>query len=327
MSIRYATSCRRRFLFRVATVVAGAILVCAAPVSAVPPSGPALSVSARLLEAAVTCDSEVASRRAVLLVHGTGTNSDESWSWGYARALSAAGFAVCTVDLPGRSVISVYDQSEYVVYAIRKARALSHQKIAVIGHSQGGSHPLWAMKFWPDTRTAVDDYIGLAPGVGGTRLGNILCSPGACPEIAWQVRFGSRYLTRLHEGGLPEGPSYTSIYTTLDEAVFPQPDASAIPGGSNVSIQSVCPARFVEHGTILADGAAWALAVDALTHAGPADPSRVTTWRTVCREQFLPHIDVGRMAAKVGGGLVSAAAALLSRPFVTSEPELPGYAR
>lgn len=291
------------------------------------PSGPPLQTPVEVLDAAVQCTPDAATRKTVVLVHGTGFTAEETWSWGHERALPAAGFAVCTVDLPGRSVISIYKQSEYVVHAIRKARALSGQKVSVIGHSQGGSHPLWAMKFWPDVRAAVDDYIGLAPGVNGTQVGNIVCAVGACAEIAWQVRFGSAYLSRLHEGGLPQGPSYTSVYTDFDEIVIPQPAGSNIPGGSNVSVQSICPLRPVEHGLIVGDRVAWALTLDALKHPGPAVPSRLTNRLALCLNPFLPNIDLVGMLAGLGSGFGSAVLGLLSQPMTTSEPPLPDYAR
>lgn len=321
------STARRTLCGILSAVLAGTVLAWlpgAAPARADTP-GPQLRTPVELLDAAVRCTPDSTSRKTVVLVHGTGFDAEKTWSWGYERALPAAGFAVCTVDLPGRSLISIYEQSEYVVYAIRKARALSGQKVSVIGHSQGGSHPLWAMKFWPDVRAAVDDYIGLAPGVNGTQLGNVLCSPGACAEIAWQVRFGSLYLNRLHEGGLPEGPSYTNVYTDVDEIVIPQPAGSNIPGGSNVSVQSICPLRVVEHGTIVGDSVAWALALDALTHSGPAVPSRLTNRTALCLNPLMPNIDILGMLAGIGSGFGSIIG-LLAQPMATSEPALPEYA-
>lgn len=294
-----------------------------------PPSlpGPPYQTAVDVLDAAVRCTENAADHKTVVLVHGTGFTADEAWSWGFERALGADGFGVCKVDLPGRSVVSIYNAADYVVYAIRKARALSGQKVSVIGHSQGGSHPLWAMKFWPDVRADVDDYIGLAPGVNGTQLGNIICSVGACADISWQVRFGSTYLNRLHEGGLPEGPSYTNVYTSvLDEIVFPQPAASNIPGGSNIAVQSICPTRVVEHALIIADSVAYAVALDALSNPGPADASRIRGRLALCLNPYLPRIDLAGMVVAQSVGATVALTQLLSRPSATHEPPLPAYA-
>lgn len=288
--------------------------------------GPPYTTPVKVLDRALECTPGARGRKTAVLVQGTGMTADETWGWGYERALPRVGFAVCTVEFAGRSLVSIFNQADYMVYAIRKARRLSGQKVSVIGHSQGGSHPLWAMKFWPDVRDAVDDYIGIAPGVNGARVGDVACVTGSCAALAWQVRFGSKYLTRLHEGGLPVGPSYTNIYTEFDEVAYPQPEASHIPGGSNVSVQSVCPARVVEHGTILGDSVAWALTVDALRHPGPADPSRLTNRLALCIHPFMPEIDLVGMTAGLTSGLGHAATGLAAQPQVDEEPPLPDYA-
>lgn len=289
--------------------------------------GPRYRTSVKVLDQAVECTPGIQRRKAVVLLSGTGFTTEENWGWGHERALSQAGFAVCTVELVARSMVSIYNQADYVVYAVRKAHRLSGRKVSVIGYSQGGSHPLWAMKFWPDVRAAVDDYIGLAPAVNGTRLGDVVCAKGSCSGISWQVQFGSAYHTRLHRGGLPVGPSYTNIYTNFDEIVLPQPRASHIPGGSNISVQSVCPLRVVEHAAILADSVAWALALDALTHRGPADASRLKNRLALCAGPFLPGIDLAGMAVALLSGGQHAVTGLVTEPQVTEEPRLPGYAR
>jgi pimeloyl-ACP methyl ester carboxylesterase len=310
------------------TAVAAAVLLSAvavSPAAAAGPEGPPLSPSAESLDNAVHCGPDVETRKTVLLVHGTGSTAAESWSWGYARALTQAGFAVCTVDLPGRSTTSLWDQSDTMVNAVRDVAALSGQKISVVGHSQGGFHPLWAIKYWPDVANDIDDYVGLAPGVRGTELGNILCAPGTCQDIAWQVSVGSKALTALNSGPLPPSVSYTSVYTMTDEVIFPQPEGSRIDGAANISVQSICPGRLVDHALMLADNVAWALALDALAHDGPADAARIN--RSVCDQPFLPGAD---MPGFFTGGVSTGTAftnVLVNGPRVTLEPPLPDYAR
>ena len=288
-------------------------------------SGPALQTPVEQLNAAVRCTADVGTRKAVLLVHGTGFNVDQTWGAGELRALPAVGFSVCTVELPERATVTVYRSVEYVVHAVRVARKLSGRKISVIGHSQGGTLPLWAFTFWPDVRTAVDDYVGLAPAVRGTRLANGACALGRCPDVAWQARMGSAAFTRLLRDGLPSGISSTSVYTDYDEVVFPQPESSTVPVGSNIRVQDLCPGRFVEHGLIVGDNVAWAAAVDALTHSGPAKLSRLD--RANCAREFLPGADEPALLANLGAGLVLAAWAAINQPSTTAEPPLPDYAQ
>src|SRR5439155_21007458 len=60
---------------------------------------------------------------------------------------------------------------------------------------------------------------------------------------------------------------------------FVQPNStSALRGARNILIQDVCPARPVEHlGLSSGDAVGFALAVDAFSHPGPADPARFDT--------------------------------------------------
>jgi hypothetical protein len=46
---------------------------------------------------------------------------------------------------------------EYMAYAVQALFAMSARRIDIIGHSQGGMIPPWALRFWPDTRAMVDD--------------------------------------------------------------------------------------------------------------------------------------------------------------------------
>ena len=112
--------------------------------------GPALTVPESDLAAAAWCDPTLlpgTNRQAVLLIHGTGSTPDEAWGWGYQKALTADGFAVCTVTLPDRAVGNFTISAEYAVYAARYAYKLSGRKIAIIGHSQGAVIAAWIRPF------------------------------------------------------------------------------------------------------------------------------------------------------------------------------------
>lgn len=101
---------------------------------------------------------------------------------------------------------------------------------------------------------------------------------------------------------------------------------------TNVATQDICPADVDEHLTVgTVDPVAYALAVDALTHPGPADPARIS--RSVCEQLYMPGVNPlsaqtylqilaaqpGLLAVDVGGfNLVGA-------PEVSSEPPLACY--
>lgn len=76
--------------------------------------------------------------------------------------------------LPDHSLGDMQIQAEYVAYAIRQIAARSGELVDIAGASQGTLHPRWAIKWWPDIRTLVDDLVQLAAvnhGTTATRLG------------------------------------------------------------------------------------------------------------------------------------------------------------
>jgi hypothetical protein len=144
----------------------------------------------------------------------------------------------------------------------------------------------------------VDDVVGFSGSNHGTTVaGAANCSSG-CPPADWQQAYQSNFIRALNSYAetLP-GISYTEIYTHTDEVVQPNsgPNASAAlhTGGgqiTDVATQQVCPSDIFEHNTIgTVDPVAYAIAVDALTHAGPADLARIP--RSACSELYMPGIN------------------------------------
>jgi triacylglycerol lipase len=296
--------------------------------AAAPEPGPRLAEPRADLRAAVRCDSRQrlrTARRVVLLVHGTATTPAESWSWGYQRALRADGFAACTVRLPDHGLGSFTRAAEYVVVAARTAIRRSGRDIAIVGHSQGGQLAVWVTRFWPDVAARVDDVVALASPLDGTSLGNELCALRRCAALAWQSARGSRTVAALRRAPVPRGAATTAIATRYDEIVRPQPQVNRIRGARSILLQDVCANDPVEHNLILGDPLGYALVVDAITHPGPAAPSRIP--RTVCQQAFIPHGDV----AGASQGIASITRFFLGitdpRRFVDAEPPVPAYAR
>jgi pimeloyl-ACP methyl ester carboxylesterase len=313
-----------------------AVLACgdaqAAAYAPVDNPGPALSVPASVLARALTCTASVAhaGRAPILLVPGTTVNSTE-FSWNWEPALAAQNWPYCTIDLPGNGMADIQTAGEYVVYAIRMMYGLAGRRIDIVGHSQGGMVPRWALRFWPDTRTMVDDLVGLSPSNHGTIDASGICLPGCAPSI-WQQRPDAAFLGALNSYQETfAGISYTDIYTQTDEVVFPNLNSSyssSLHGGAgaitNVAIQQVCPLDVTEHlGIGTYDNTAYAIAMEALTHPGPADPARVST--SVCLDPLMPGADPLTFPVDFGQVIAKVATTLATYPHVSAEPPLASY--
>ena len=260
------------------TAVTVALLVVLAVSVPSAAADPALSVPPEQLDAALTCPAAFQSgREPVLLVHGTGVNAAENWSWNYGKVLTELGYDVCTVDLPNRALDDIQVSTEYVVHAILTMAGRSGRKVDVLGHSQGGLEPRWAVRWWDAARAAVDDLVALATPNHGTVAADAACAGVECPGAAQQMKQGSAFLGALNSPDETPGEvSYTSVYSLTDELVqpaAPEPTA-AFDGASNIAIQDLCPGRVGEHAAMAADAVAYAMVIDAFTQPGPADPAR-----------------------------------------------------
>ncbi len=212
----------------------------------------------------------------VLLVHGTGTDREQNWSWNYWGTLWARGWEVCWIALPHAALRDIQVSSEYVAHAIKLMHRASGEKIDVLGHSQGGLQPRWTIKWFASGRF-VADYIALATPNHGTRVANEASFERGCFPSCWQMQRRSKFIGALNRDVETPGPiHYTSIYTATDQLVQPV-GTQRLAGASNVLIQDVCPGRSPDHVLIAGDYVTWLLVRDALVHPGPADPRVVDT--------------------------------------------------
>jgi len=288
-------------------------------------SNPPLTIPTATLRAALHCPTSFShpGHEAVLLVHGTGTNYRESWSWGYADGLGGMGYDVCGVDLPGYALGDIQDSTEYVVYAIDRIYTATGRKVDVVGHSQGNLELRWAVKWWPGLWAKVDDMVYLGSPAHGVVAGNLSCVV-PCGPPAYQMRPGSRLLAALNYGDETPGPiSNTSIYSYTDEAVVPWSTA-VTDGATNIAVQSVCPGRVVSHGGLLYDAVTFRLVVDALSHAGPASPGRLPSGR--CLEVLAPGVSAADVATVKTLFAVTVLARIVAARRVWIEPALKAYA-
>jgi hypothetical protein len=298
--------------------------------------GPALSVPQAQLAASLRCTGTLAHApvEPVLLVASTAVDSAENFSWSYEPVLRDRGIPYCTSDLPGAAAENMGDiqnRADYLVYAIRTMYRASGQRIAVVGASQGGEAARWPLRFWPDTRTMVADVIALDSPNHGSLTVNALCAITCAPAL-WQQTYDSQFIQALNSGHETfAGISYTDIATYTDDFVQPNlPGDSTVfldgPGEiTNVAIQDVCPLAVADHLLVASTNPiAVALALDAITYPGPANPGRID--RSVC--------DAGLFAAGVPVGIsvpgFAAAAAQVAGELglasrVSAEPALACY--
>jgi triacylglycerol esterase/lipase EstA (alpha/beta hydrolase family) len=329
----------RRFLLGALVAAAVALAVpgsaLAVTYSPVNTPGAALSVPRAQLSDALRCTAGVsgaAKREAVLMVPGTTLSPDVNFSWNWLRALSAQGIPYCTIRSPGDAMADIQDNGEYLVYAIREMHRRTHRKVQVVGYSQGGMVPRWALRFWPDTRAMVDDVVGLSPSNHGTLDAVALCSVGCAPAIFQQVtdsKFNQALNSRQETF---RGIDYTVAYSHTDEVVVPNTDEGA--GSSplrtgdgaraNIATQQICPANVADHLAMGSyDPVAYAIAIDALSHPGPAVASRVD--RSVCTRLTQPGVNQATFATDYAAYAAYIARVLATYPHVSSEPPLRCY--
>ena len=315
---------------------------------------PALSAPQAALDSSFSCTPfEHPDKPPVLLVHGTFTSGTEQFTLFYTPQLVALGYDVCIVTYPDRGLGDLQISAEYIVNALRSIHAQTGRKVAMIGHSQGATMPRWALKFWPSAREAVSDFVLLAgPNHGTTMalpfdttaalfetLGLGALPVGLFPEALYQFALDANFITALNTGDETPGDiDYTSIYTQFDELVEPSapvPTAALDFGQNNahvtnILLQDICPAYVSTHVLIgTTDPIAFALALDAISHSGPADVARAGGASELCR--LLPVDVAALLQAPVVSGLLAIVADEVQRGLpnphlAAGEPPLMPYA-
>ncbi|KAH4935728.1 hypothetical protein HBI56_008650 [Parastagonospora nodorum] len=291
-------------------------------------------------------------KRPIIMVPGTGAFGGVNFANNLRKLLVNQPFAdPVWLNIPGAMLGDAQLNSEYVAYAINYISAISKSNsnnMAVISWSQGGLDTQWAFKYWPSTRKVVKDFLPISPDFRGTVLANALClTPDSklmlnplCPPSVIQQEATSDYVNTLRtaNGDSAYVPTTTFYSGFFDEIVEPQQGnfASAFMndgrnvGVSNNEVQKVCAGglagTFYGHAGVLFNPLTYALIVDALTHDGPGNTSRINL-ASVCSTYAAPGLDLDDVIA-TSGLIPIAGVMLLTYPDKRlAEPGLKSYAR
>lgn len=247
-----------------------------------------------------TCKPSADKPNPVILVPGTFTNMGSSFVK-IAPRLKNAGYCVYALNY-GMTAASfgrvgglghIKDSANQLASFVQRVRtSTGSAKVDIVGHSQGGSVPMWWMKKMGGA-SQVDHYVGWAPSSHGTdlngivRLGNSLNAMGFVTGVsefgqfpgAIDQTYSSDYTRELWADGnrVPTGPSYTVVMTKYDRVVTPY-QTQALEGDdvNNVLLQERCPSDFTGHALIYLDDPTLQLTMNALAD-GPK------SFRPACR--------------------------------------------
>jgi triacylglycerol lipase len=213
----------------------------------------------------------------VILVHGTGGDRANLLQR-LSAGIKAAGFCVYSLDYGNRGLADIRTSAgQLKAFTTRVLRSTGAHKVSMVGHSQGGMMPRYFIKFLGGAKV-VDDLVGLSPSNHGTRLTGganpITRLVGHACRSCVQQGAGSAFLRRLNAGDETPGASvsYTQVTTRYDEVVVPYTSAYLAPGPrtTNITLQDRCPLEVAEHLLIPLATPSLSIALDALTHVGPA---------------------------------------------------------
>nr|POE72329.1 lipase b [Quercus suber] len=276
----------------------------------------------------------------VILVPGTGTTGYQSFAGNLIPLLQGSEIGdPVWLNIPGQLLNDAQTNAEYVAYAINYIYGISgHRKVAVVTWSQGGIDAQWAYKYWPSTRSRVTDQVAFSPDYHGTVLANFIDIPQEpLPPSILQQEYTSNFITTLrNNGGDSAYVPTTSIYSGFfGEIVEPQqnPNASAIlkdarnVGVSNNQVQVVCSGKaaggfFLHEGTLY-NNLGFALLVDALSHDGPGQPSRLNL-ESVCAPAITTGLNFADFLETENAILIAGLSVLLYPHPVNNEPAIKG---
>jgi hypothetical protein len=277
----------------------------------------------------------------VILVPGTGAPGGVTYAPNFAKLLSQTPFVEPVwLNIAGNTLRDIQKNAQFVAYAINYISSISSSKnVSVITWSQGSLDTQWALKYYPSTRKKVSDFIAVSPDFHGTLGATIACTARPCDPSVLQQSSSSKFIqTLLSEDGNSAYVPTTTIYSSSDSIVIPQLGTSASGyiqdarnvGVSNTEIQLVCAGKAAggpfSHEGVLFNPVTYALAVDALTHSGPGQVSRLNL-TAICDQFAAPGLTTYDVLATEGGLIVFATVnTVVYRQKTLTEPDILPFA-
>ncbi|KAH8681911.1 hypothetical protein BX600DRAFT_32636 [Xylariales sp. PMI_506] len=282
-----------------------------------------------------------------IFVPGTGAYGGINFGTNLRKLLTDVSYAdPVWLNIPNAMLADAQVNSEYIAYAINYISGISGSRnVSIISWSQGGLDTQWALTFWPSARSKVSDFLPVSPDFHGTILADLLCLTidgssglGPCDPSVSQQQYTSKYITALRSRGGDSAYVPTTVFYSglLDEVVQPQQGtgASAYLGDArgvgviNVELQTACLGQpggsFYEHAGVLYASLTYALIVDALTHDGPGDLSRIDL-NSVCAQYAAPGLTLVDTLATIALIPIALAEILAYPDKSTAEPQLMAY--
>ncbi|CRG89801.1 hypothetical protein PISL3812_06840 [Talaromyces islandicus] len=280
----------------------------------------------------------------VILIPGTFIPAGITYHFSFSKLADFTGsLDPLWVNIPGASLGDAQVNAEYVAYAINYISGITASNVAVISWSQGGLDTQWALKYWPSTRSSVQDFVAISPDFHGTILAPAICPglplPSCTPSVAQQI-YTSKYIATLRadDGDSAYVPT-TTLFSTFDEIVEPMSgdyasayllDARNV-GVTNAWVQQVCGTvtlggSIFTHEGMLYNPLSWALAIDAITHKGPGDPSRLDLDK-VCSSFLADGLDLEDLLGTEGLLLLAVANVIGYGSWTATEPPIKAYAK
>jgi triacylglycerol lipase len=190
-----------------------------------------------------------------------------------AARLRADGYQAFIFGLPDSGLGDSRDAAAQLNAFVDSVRAQTGAaRVDLIGHSQGGMVSRYFIKYLGGV-DKVDSLINLAAVNYGTAVANVakLLGVGNCIGIVscQQMSIGSQLLADLNAGDDTIGNvSYTNFGTVYDTIIVPYTNSFLANDGNNtnITVQSQCFLRYVDHITIPLDGTVYSGIQDALAH-------------------------------------------------------------